>query len=182
MALQDFIKKLDEREDSDVVYSKTPEPVTKIIPPSNKPTKVEMKDTTKVLPPRTEPITIKFTNFKLTKPINNIKNINIRKENKLEEPKAVEPKAAEVKKQTTEEDVVEKLFRESGTDLNRKQMWIDNYNAALKSKKTDLTTNMVRKGKFMIYTGNGKNELILLPENYIVGNKSSGNILNDKWV
>lgn len=176
MALQDFIKKLDEREDSDVVYSKQPETVTKIIPPSNnKIVKVDIKDSTRVIAP--SPITIKFTNFKTTK-TNNIKSFNIKK---TENKKVEEPIIKESKKQT-EEDIVEKLFIESGTDINRKQMWIDNYNAALKSKKTDLTTNMIRKGKFMIYTSNGKNELILLPENYIIENKSSNSILKDKWI
>lgn len=198
MALVDFMKKLQE-EDSDVIYSKPPEDGVKIIPP----VKVESKvnpEKIKIIPPKEEEAP-KVVKFKLARPVQEKPKpspvvIVPKKEVKTEpivqkpEPKVEKseptPVIVPTKKETstvTEPpkqviNEVEILFKRSETPLDKKDLWIECYNKALKSKKVGFTVDKIRRGRFSITEDN---QVIFLSE-YDTYGKSVGEILNDNWL
>lgn len=203
MALQDFIKKLEEQDDSDVIYSKSSSNSIKVIPPVegistySKDITGEKSDPIKVLPPEEEkPKVIKFK-------ISNFGNVNVdvnrqtqpvrepRKEynkvNNQAQPRPTAPRQPdptskkEVKpepKRESEEERIEILFALSDTSISKKAAWIEYYHKAQESKKSNSVVNRVREGKFMISDGG---DLVILPD-YDTHNKDANAILRDKWL
>lgn len=105
MALQDFIQKLKEQDDSDVIYSKEPEHNIQIIPPekTNQSITLEQqpKTTMKIIPPSMDeedkPKTIKF---KLNV-VNSSKVVETEVQNITEKPKLQTPKLEQPKQEQT---------------------------------------------------------------------------------
>lgn len=75
------------------------------------------------------------------------------------------------------EELIEKLFVESETDINFKEKWIELYKKALESDKKTLTNNKVRRGRFRL---DEKGKLIILSD-FNTYNKSSKDLLHDNW-
>ena len=190
MALQNYIEKLAAQNDSDVIYSKQPEVVTKIVPPDNKAvSKINLDDHVKVISPDNNSITLKFTNLRVvkkqeTKPAETTKQpskFNFKFNTKKKE----EPAAAEKpKKIETENELIERLFSESLTKPQFKQLWIEKFKTAKAGKslgKENVYAEKIKKGEFQIDEVGGVPRIFMLPD-YETRNKDVEQILSEKWL
>jgi len=72
---------------------------------------------------------------------------------------------------------VEQLFLASHTATDKKAIWLDYYEKAKKSKKTNSVANSMRAGRFMI---TDDDKILILPQYDVT--KSTADILKDKWL
>lgn len=186
MSLRDFIQKLQEQDDNDVIYSKVPEQSIKIIPPVQTTKNIELNNNIRIIPPESkydepkkQPTTIKFK-------LNIIKTDSKKETDQVEQKQTQQQKVIEKKQeqkiekpiQLTEEQKIEQLFRQSGTSRNKRDVWYDYYNKAKLSRKQNSVVAQMKKGKFAITVDN---QVLILPD-YDVVNKTTSEILMDKWL
>lgn len=200
MSLKDFMQQLQE-EDNDVVYSTPPEESIQIIPPVSRDQKQENNNSIKVIPPKEdEPKVIKFK-LKEREPTTGVvypkqntqsptitpnvvippKKENNKKEvviptTKIEE-KSVKKEVIKQKPVLSEEDKIEEMFIRSETSIDKKEIWLEFYNKALKSNKHNLVTDKCKRGRFMI---NEENKFVILSD-YDTYDKDVNEILHDQW-
>ena len=208
MALQDFIQKLKEQDDSDVIYSKEPEHSIQIIPPekTNQSITLEQpKQSMRIIPPSDEddekPKTIKFKlNVRNSSKVveTEVRNIEEPKKPTLQQPKLETPKREQPvleqpqnvqtiqqpkpqpkqQPKMTEEDMVEELFRRSGTSMTKRSVWYDYYEKAKTSRKKNSIVDRMKEGKFAITFDN---QVLILPD-HDIQHKSSSQLLGEKWL
>ena len=188
MALQDFIKKLKEQDDSDVVYSKPPEQTIKIIPPEKPTSTVEIptddikKNVTKVIPPTTpaerKPVVIKFKLNSTGSNQQKVVEVPVQSQPVKTTPVIPKPSINEPVKTQPKKDDTESLFIRSGTDINKKAIWLDYYERAKASRKQNSIVERMKLGKFAITQDN---QVLILPDYDLYG-KSTSDILQDKWL
>ena len=155
-----FLQKLKEEDDKDVVYSKKPDEATKLIPPiEEEPAyKKELKE------------------FKISLG---------RKEETKEKPKKVEEKENEKPQQKQEKQEKDKpkvnpaleLFKKSGTEEKFKNKWLETYEKAKRSRKTNSVAQSLKAGNFFI-TDQGT----FIKPSYNTQNKTSDDMLKERWV
>lgn len=201
MALQDFIEKMAEQNDSDVIYSKQPAVVTKIVPPEKSTSRVSVDEHVKVITPNDGSITLKFTNLRVVRQkqeevkqetktqnkfnfkFNNKKPVETKKE-VVKEVKEAKEEVKKIEKPETENEMIERLFAESLTNDRFKSLWIEKYKTAKAGKslgKENVFAEKIKKGEFQIDELEGIPRVFVLPE-YDFRSKDVGDILNDKWL
>ena len=77
------------------------------------------------------------------------------------------------KTQITDEDI----FNSTGTEYSKKQIWLDYFEKAKNSRKSNPIVDRMRVGRFTITPDN---KVLLLPDYDIVG-KDPDDVLKDKW-
>ena len=185
MSLKDFMQKLQEQDESDVVYSQKPEDEVRILPPVKNKEHVEVikkdekTDQIKVIPPKKE------EENKVVKPFRFVSNpekpkitfnFNLVPEKKKEEPKKEEVRQEEKvvpkqeDKQLSEFEKRELLFKKSGTP--------EVYTKAQASKTRNITSDTIREGRFYVSMND---EIALLPK-YDCASKTVEEIFDDKWL
>lgn len=193
MALQDFIQKLKEQEDNDVVYSKAPEPAINIIPPEHPANqsvqlkKPEAQKNIKIIPPESDfdedkkPKTIKFklnlNHQTVEKTVPTLEKPVEKPVLKQQDKPKVEPKP-KLTKEEIEQAKAEEMFRKSGTAQSKRALWFEYYEKAKSSRKKNSVVERLKIGKFAITSNN---EVLILPDYDVMG-KSSTDILHDKWI
>lgn len=198
MSLADFMQKLQEQDDSDVIYSEAPEQTIKVIPPE--------KPSMRIIPPESiienkPPVKIKLkinqktlvayknsTNTQVEnkpeptlKPVSgqsvNISQPTIEQTTEEIKPKvAVQPETRPTVETTTVESSLnddETLFINSGTESSKKQIWMEYYNKAKTSRKKNIIVDKMKAGRFTITPDN---KVLILPD-YDVVNKDPDDIL-----
>lgn len=75
-------------------------------------------------------------------------------------------------------DIIDKLFKESGTNIEMKDVWINTYNKALKSIKNNQTVAKIRSGRFRIKPNSA---IEILPD-LRVESMPITEIFNKKWL
>lgn len=151
-----FLQKLKEEDDKDVVYSKKPDEATKLIPPiEEEPTyKKELKE------------------FKIS--------LGSKEETK-EKPKKVEEKEKEKPQEKPKEKLkvnpALELFNKSGTEEKFKNKWLETYEKAKSSRKTNSVAQSLKAGNFFI-TDQGT----FIKPSYNTHNKTSDDMLKERWV
>ena len=185
MALQDFIRKLKEQDDSDVIYSKPPEQTIKIIPPTKPVDTIELpSESTKIIPPviiedTEKPKTIKFKIKVANSSEQRIIESPIVKPQEIIKPQPKPKVQTPVKSQVIQpKNDIEILFERSGTDISKKELWFDYYEKAKTSRKQNSIVERIRAGKFAITYDN---QVLMLPD-YDLYQKSVNEILQDKWL
>lgn len=200
MSLADFLQELQTQDN--IIYSQPPESAIHIIPPEKVCTKIIPPEDNIKKPPTTIKLKIKQKNITTSisqeeKPINNIPTVNtvvdltensiIKKpppktnsneENQREVTKtnlSKEPLIKETSKPEINSDEV--LFIKSGTEISKKSIWMEYFNKAKISKKTNPIVDRMKLGKFTITPDN---KVLLLPDYDIVG-KDPDDVLKDKW-
>lgn len=186
MALSDYIKKLAEQDDSDVVYSTPPEESIRIIPPSSsqtvsRPTTPAPKpqESIRILPPKPhEPVVIKF---KLKKPAaapQPAVNSTPAPRPQVSQPQTLpKPYHQTVQQGESEMEKIERLFRQSDTDISKHDIWVEIYQKAQASKKTTEEAAKLKAGRFTIDRDNS----IIILSDYRTDGKLT-DILNDQWI
>lgn len=195
--VSDFIASLMEN-DNDVVYSKEPEKPTTIIPPEISITAPDLDSTAndsgskKQLPrinintqssnnittdsknndTTTQHAKYKF-NIKIKKDTDDVDNIQ--QEHKDSSSTNI---TTNISKKPSQDEVIEALFRASGTPLNKRELWYQYYNKAKSSSARNSVAVRMKEGKFAI---SPNNDVIVLP-NYSGIRKSTTEILQDKWI
>ena len=215
MSLRDFMQQLQE-EDSSVIYSKPPEEQTQVIPPviiSNpvnvepirvipteivenatpkvikfklkEPEKVEKKVPTVIIPPKKQLNTQTEVIRKIEEEIITVNEPT----NAKEDVKITQVKKEENSKQKINTNInIKQMFIESGTDVSKKDKWLEYYNKAVNSKKDNIVTNKLRKGRFRVKLDTEEPGIIpSMPDveilsDYNTYNKSANQILDDKWL
>lgn len=192
MALQDFIKKLKEQDDSDVVYSKPPEQTIKIIPPEKPTSTIEIPteniktNVTKVIPPDNpaepehKPTVIRFKLNSSKANQQKVVNVPVQSQPVKTTP-IIQPKPSTnepVKQQSRKEVDTESLFLRSGTEMNKRALWYEYYEKAKVSKKQNSVVERMKLGKFAITQDD---KVLILPD-YDLSGKSTSDILQDKWL
>ena len=193
MSLKDFMQKLQEQDESDVVYSQKPEDEVRILPPVKNKEHVEVikkdekTDQIKVIPPKKE------EENKVVKPFRFVSNpekpkitfnFNLVPEKKKEEPKKEEVRQEEKvvpkqeDKQLSEFEKRELLFKKSGTPEVKKASWLEVYTKAQASKARNITSDTIREGRFYVSMND---EITLLPK-YDCASKTVEEMLDDKWL
>ena len=205
MGLADFMQQLQEQ-DSSIIYSEEPEQSIKIIPPETEvqgikiippeepivleqPKKIKLKLNKKVKPNIEN--TNQSTNQDVQKvvveekptiqqPIQQTVNTSPPKVEQVqkEQPQPKEEKTIIQTKALSPEEEMEKLFIDSGTEIGKKAIWIEYYQKALVSRKQNIATEKMKKGKFLITPDN---KILLLPDNYN-GNLDPDDMLKTSWV
>lgn len=204
MALQNYIEKLAEQNDSDVIYSKQPEVVTKIVPPEKSNQRLSIDEHVKVITPnnKDDSIVIKFTNLRVSKSNTQQKQqtntsvkggkFNLRlstkkKESELNQnikPQEIKREEKIVEKQETELETIERLFAESLTKNQFKDLWIEKYKTAKAGKslgKENVYAEKIKKGEFQIDELEGIPRVFPFSD-YDTRSKNVDEILNDKWL
>jgi len=179
MSVQDFIKKLKEQDDAETIYSKVPDYPTKLIPPEKAHTTAEIPSCTRIIPPDT-PTKIKFK-FNVGSS-NQTKEVEVKstlqqvpkKETRVER----RPEKPTPKKNLTDEEIAYDLFRQTGTNKEKWQIWYDYYVKAKSSRKQNSVVEQMKRGRFAITTDN---QVLILPD-YDLRKKSVNDILADKWL
>lgn len=183
MSLVDFMQQLQDQDN--IVYSETPEPSIRVIPPE--------KSCTRIIPPESnvmkQPTVIKL---KI-----NQKDIGINSTNELVTNQAInnetEPLSSNENKVIQESvsynvnthhqiDITtqksdEEIFISTGTELSKKSLWMDYYEKAKRSRKSNPVADRMKLGRFTITPDN---KVLLLPDYDIVG-KDPDEVLKDKW-
>lgn len=201
MSLADFLQELQTQDN--IIYSQPPESAihiippekvcTKIIPPEDNikksPTtiklKIKQKNITASIPQEEKPVNIPTVstvvdltkNSIVKKPppktVSTNEIVNQREVTKTNLSK--EPLIKETSKPEINSDEV--LFIKSGTEISKKSIWMEYFNKAKISKKTNPIVDRMKLGKFTITPDN---KVLLLPDYDIVG-KDPDDVLKDKW-
>lgn len=195
MGLVDFMQKLQEQ-DSDIIYSEKPEQNIKIIPPEKSSVGI------KIIPPE-ETIVQQSVKIKL-KLKNPQQRVNTKEETKtettqtiespsieqskpvpIEQPKQEQPKEIPTKVEKSEvivpkpEDLsIDTMFMNSGTEISKKSIWVEQYQKAKASRKQNDIVSRMKLGKFTITPDN---KVFILPD-YDVVNKDPDDILKEHWM
>lgn len=191
MSLLAFMQELQEQ-DNGIIYSQAPEPTIKIIPPE--------KPVTQIIPPVTEekkPVTIKFKINKKTVEINNgvqtqpkeqkvqQQEVHIQKP-PVQQQTQSQPIQQQVQPQVEKPQQVdtspkelsdEEMFNLTGTEYSKKELWLEYYEQAKRSRKSNPVADRMKKGRFTITPDN---KVLLLPDYDVVG-KDPDDVLKDKW-
>lgn len=190
MALDAFIAKIMAEDEQGVVYSTPPEDPIQVLPPaSSEVPKKSIPQTApiKVIVPQADS-EVKVIKFKLNRTPQEPEpqKETVTSEVKLPPKQVVSPPSKPVVKEpiptekvkisTPSEDEV--LFVQSETSLDKKELWLEFYEKAKKSKKNNYLTDKMRRGRFTI---NSQNELIVLSD-YVTSGMSVKDILNDQWL
>lgn len=183
MSLVDFMQQLQDQDN--IVYSEAPEPSIRVIPPEKSCTKIIPPENTTITPPTTIKLKIRQ------------KNVEIKQETpiQVEEPtiKTVE-KPPSSNTETVQQSAIdtqssiqptvnnkelneEELFISTGTELSKKSIWLDYYEKAKRSRKSNPIADRMKTGRFTITPDN---KVLLLPDYDIVG-KDPDDVLKDKW-
>ena len=201
MSLADFLQGLQTQDN--IIYSQPPETAihiippekvcTKIIPPEDNikksPTtiklKIKQKNITASIPQEEKPVNIPTVSTVVDLTKNSIvkkpppKTVST---NEIVNQKEVtktnlskEPIIKETSKPEINSDEV--LFIKSGTEISKKSIWMEYFNKAKISKKTNPIVDRMKLGKFTITPDN---KVLLLPDYDIVG-KDPDDVLKDKW-
>ena len=201
MSLADFLQELQTQDN--IIYSQPPESAihiippekvcTKIIPPEDNikksPTtiklKIKQKNITASIPQEEKPVNIPTVSTVVDLTKNSIvkkpppKTVST---NEIVNQKEVtktnlskEPIIKETSKPEINSDEV--LFIKSGTEISKKSIWMEYFNKAKISKKTNPIVDRMKLGKFTITPDN---KVLLLPDYDIVG-KDPDDVLKDKW-
>ncbi len=201
MSLADFLQELQTQDN--IIYSQPPESAihiippekvcTKIIPPEDNikksPTtiklKIKQKNITASIPQEEKPVNIPTVSTVVDLTKNSIvkkpppKTVST---NEIVNQKEVtktnlskEPLIKETSKPEINSDEV--LFIKSGTEISKKSIWMEYFNKAKISKKTNPIVDRMKLGKFTITPDN---KVLLLPDYNIVG-KDPDDVLKDKW-
>lgn len=193
MSLKDFMQKLQEQDESDVVYSQKPEDEVRILPPVKNKEHVEVikkdekTDQIKVIPPKKEEENKVVNPFRFVSNPEKPKitfNFNLVPEKKKEEPKKEEVRQEEKvvpkqeDKQLSEFEKRELLFKKSGTPEIKKTTWLEVYTKAQASKARNITSDTIREGRFYVSMND---EIALLPK-YDCASKTVEEIFDDKWL
>ena len=193
MSLKDFMQKLQEQDESEVVYSQKPEDEVRILPPIKNSDKVEVikkdekTDEIKVIPPKKEEEKQVVKPFRFVSKPEKPKitfNFNLVPDTKKEEPKKEEVRQEEKEvpkqedKQLSEFEKRELLFKKSGTPEVKKTTWLEVYTKAQASKTRNITSDTIREGRFYVSMND---EITLLPK-YDCASKTVEEMLDDKWL
>lgn len=191
MSLLAFMQELQEQ-DNGIIYSQAPEPTIKIIPPE--------KPVTQIIPPVTEekkPVTIKFKINKKTVEINN--GVQTQPKEQKVQQQEVHIQKPPVQQQTQSQPIQqpvqpqvekpqqvdtspkelsdEEMFNLTGTEYSKKELWLEYYGQAKRSRKNNPVADRMKKGRFTITPDN---KVLLLPDYDVVG-KDPDDVLKDKW-
>lgn len=191
MSLLAFMQELQEQ-DNGIIYSQAPEPTIKIIPPE--------KPVTQIIPPVTEekkPVTIKFKINKKTVEINN--GVQTQPKEQKVQQQEVHIQKPPVQQQTQSQPIQqpvqpqvekpqqvdtspkelsdEEMFNLTGTEYSKKELWLEYYEQAKRSRKNNPVADRMKKGRFTITPDN---KVLLLPDYDVVG-KDPDDVLKDKW-
>ena len=71
----------------------------------------------------------------------------------------------------------DEIFINTGTELSKKSIWMDYYEKAKRSRKSNPIVDRMKIGRFTITPDN---KVLLLPDYDIVG-KDPDDVLKDKW-
>lgn len=197
MAIRDFIQKLAEQDDSNIIYSKTPKESIKVILPNVPDQSYSKEDLNKnqikVLPPREEKRVIKFkiSSSQKDKLLFSIDEANAKKEMSRKVPASEQKTEQKLtinrpdttvltqnKKIEDEQKKIEDLFSKTETPLSKKEIWIEKYHKAMASKKDSWQIRKIREGRFTI---TDQNEILFLSD-YVTADKSVREVLKDKWI
>ncbi len=189
MSLVDFMHQLQDQDN--IVYSEAPEPSIRVIPPEKNCTKIIPPESTTVKPPTTIKLKIKQKNVEIKQnvqpqveqPTNNIiKKPPINTENQTttvqntyehkNEQQSV-PETKHIQHELTDEEI----FISTGTELSKKSIWMEYFEKAKRSRKSNAIVARMKIGKFTITPDN---KVLLLPDYNVVG-KDPDNIIKDKW-
>ena len=204
--LEEFMKKLKEQDD-DTIFSTPPEENIQVIPPEKSSQTIQVDEPKdkpeplKVIPPETEKP--KSYNFKINVKKEPVKQeikhaekqpaviISKPPEKQVEQQEIIKPKQEsntvskpienkpQVKSQAElDKEYAEMLFTQSGTSLHMKAKWLEQFDKAKKSTKSNYVVDKMKRGKFML---NNDGQLLFLPEHETYG-KSSGDLLTEHWL
>lgn len=97
----------------------------------------------------------------------------------IEQPKEepIEIVQKEPERPKSAEELLEELFISTGTEYSKRDLWIEYYQKAQASRKSNPISDRIRKGRFTITYDN---KLLILPDYDVVG-KDPDDILKDKW-
>jgi len=198
MSLRDFMQQLQEEEEG-VVYSSPPEDAIQVIPPVVV-NSTERVEPIKVIPPNANPpkvIKFKFKESTSTNPSSKV----VLPPKKEEEPTKSTSKVVTTLPNNTlnshpekvlntggNDASVDQLFMESGTSLDKKDIWIGYYNKATNSKKEGLIVTKMKQGRFRVLSDNeDRGPIKAMPDveilsDYKTHNKTVKDMLDDKWL
>lgn len=183
MSLADFMRELQEQDD--IIYSKPPESPLHIIPPKKVNSVISSESLNKTI--KKTPVKLKLNlkqkaNEAETKidietnidreEIQVIEPVNPSKTNNILKKPPLEPKKPE-----KQEEKADEIFIKSGTEKSKYNIWIDYYNKAKASKKSNPIVERMKIGRFTITPDD---KVLLLPDYDIVG-KDPDDVLKDKW-
>ena len=194
MALENFLKKLTEVDESEVIHSPSIKETFTIIPPEDSPVEVEVALSNNNIPPTEKPkpkIPFRLNYAPIEQPIQQPTPKPIQQpviqQPIVQTPPVIQntPKITEVQQpvkpqeeKVTEEALAEELFKRSGTSLSKKSVWVDYYEKGKSSRKQNSVAMAVKQGRFAI---TDDNTILILPE-YDWYGKSTADILHDKWL
>lgn len=204
MALADFIQSLQEQ---DTIYSTPPQPSIRVIPPESQSIKIippETISTNSAVPKviklkiktkpadveqPTQPVVVQEQPISnnILKPVNRQSNavsnnsttVNISnntptvKQDIINKPQDEPIMEQSEKVQITTDDI----FNSTGTEYSKKQIWLEYYEKAKNSRKSNPIVDRMKVGRFTITPDN---KVLLLPDYDVVG-KDPDDILKDKW-
>ena len=209
MSLKDFMQKLQEQEDSDVIYSSVPESSIKIIPPTSKPvtqinSNLSQPDVIKVLPPGEEvekPAPFRL-NINVQPPSPSPQVVTTPSQPKLKIPnqdRVVISAPPPQKPQNVVEPSQKPNAPTPQPKKNKEELEIERVEQLFKNSGTDISKRAIwyeyynralaskKKNSVVERTKQGKfmitseNELYILPDYDVVSN-SAHDILDDKWL
>ena len=190
MSLVDFMHQLQDQDN--IVYSEAPEPSIRVIPPEKNCTKIIPPESTTVKPPTTIKLKIKQKNVEIKQNVqpqveqqtnNIIKKPPINNENQTttvqntykhkNEQQTSVPENKHIQHELTDDEI----FINTGTELSKKSIWMEYFEKAKRSRKSNAIVARMKIGKFTITPDN---KVLLLPDYNVVG-KDPDNIIKDKW-
>lgn len=205
MGLAEFMQKIQEQDDNDVIFSKEPEQTIKIIPPEApsgikvippeniieqpRPTKIKFKIQNKDILVDNNTSQLKSTQTNVQQNIESVKQeeitpqqstttettkVSVQPEQQISQPIKEQPVQPKPLSKEEEEEII---FMKTGTELSKKQLWIEYYRKAKASRKQNPVADRMREGKFTITYDN---KVLILPD-YDVVNKDPDDILKEHW-
>lgn len=199
MSLVDFMQQLQDQDN--IIYSEAPEPSIRVIPPETTCTKIIPPENTTVKPPTTIKLKINQKNVDIKHENVEVKpnpviqeetsNNNDKPPLSKSEPvqqsalpteSSVQPTTNQQKqqtKQTNQQPVSdEDVFISTGTELSKKDIWMEYYEKAKRSRKSNPISDRMKAGRFTITPDN---KVLILPDHYNIVGKDPDDILKDKW-
>ena len=185
MSLVDFMQQLQDQDN--IVYSEAPEPSIRVIPPEKTCTKIIPPESTVITPPTTIKLKIKQKNVEIKQEtpiqVEPSKNNIIKKPPSSNETEMVQQSASSIQQPVKQTNITnqytsdEEIFINTGTELSKKSIWMDYYEKAKRSRKSNPIVDRMKIGRFTITPDN---KVLLLPDYDIVG-KDPDDVLKDKW-
>lgn len=176
-SLKDFLRELQQQEDTDVVYSKADEDGIRIIPPESV---FEEKEETRIK-----------LDFKLPKEEPKVEEKVVKNFIESVTKEASSIKSTEIKQSQAKIDRREKLFQLSGTDESLKDKWFEYYDSYQNTRERNSIAYGIRDGRFRLAKiqvedektkiSTTKIETYILPK-YTGIDKSVKDILKDRWL